>query len=257
MKKINYLLLSAFAGGLTVSSLNAAVLGEWNFDNQGTVSTALSSSNLDAGVSILSSLQFNTSGGFGFDSAGVNAVPDTLNDGYGFGGNSGEQVAFIHRATYFDGSSVPDPRPTVDDYTSFGEGALEGTTAALGNGNAPLSFSITAGLQGLRIDSLMIDTTNANADLIVGFQRAGDAAGSTVTLNSGNLMDTADLTSSIVVSAGTSQTFTISLNSGSLNTGHVVNEFVLNGAVIPEPGTYALMAGTLALGAVMLRRRRD
>jgi hypothetical protein len=35
-----------------------------------------------------------------------------------------------------------------------------------------------------------------------------------------------------------------------------VNDYAVNGTVIPEPSTYALLSGCLALGAVMLRRGR-
>ena len=251
MKK-TIILSIALAMGLATA--NADILGEWTFNNRASVATALQSSNLDAGVSSLSSLQFNSSGGFGFDSAGPNNVPNTVNDGYGFGGNSGEDVAFIHRATYFDGSAVPSPRPTADHYTSFGSASQEGTGADLGDGNAPISFTITAGAQDVRVDSLTTDTTTANAPLIVYFQQAGASAGNYVTLNSGNLTDTVLLSTPVVVGAGLTKTFTINLNSGSLNSGHVVNEFVLNGAVVPEPATLGLFA-TVGGGLLILRRR--
>lgn len=250
--KRTIILTSVLAMGFTAA--NADVLGEWTFNNRASVATALESSNLDAGVSTLSSLQFNSSGGFGFDVAGPNNVPNTINDGYGFGGNSGEDVAFIHRATYFDGSAVPSPRPTADHYTSFGAGAGEGTGAALGNGNAPISFTITAGAQDVQVDSLTIDTTAGNAPLIVSFQEAGASVGNAVTLNGGNLNDTSVLSSAVVVGAGQTKTFTINLNSGSLDSAHIVNEFVLNGSVIPEPGTLS-MIGAIGVAVLFIRRR--
>ena len=43
---------------------------------------------------------------------------------------------------------------------------------------------------------------------------------------------------------------------GNGNSDTVFDKVVLNGAVVPEPGTYALLAGCLALTSVMLRRRR-
>lgn len=244
----NTLKTIAFASLFSGVAVFADILGEWNFNSGTTSAQLLASSNLNAGVSGLSALTFNT-----FDDFGNNKVPNSVHDGIGFGGNSGELVAFIHRANYFDGSAVPDPRPEADDFTSFGTGTLEGTSAALGNGNAPVWFTITAGAQALRVDSLTISTTTANAPLIVGFQEAGAAAGNTVILNGGNLSDRALLSSSIVVAAGQTKTFSISLNSGNLNSGHCVNEFVLNG-IIPEPNTYALLGGLLALGWVIFAK---
>lgn len=42
-----------------------------------------------------------------------------------------------------------------------------------------------------------------------------------------------------------------------LNTGFGQQGITLNASAIPEPSTYAALAGALALGVVMLRRRRS
>lgn len=239
--------LALLFSGVAVS---ADILGAWNFNSGATTAQRLASSNQAAGVSNLSALTFNT-----FDDVGPGLIPNSVHDGIGFDGNRGEQVAFIRRANYFNTSGVP-PKENASNFTSFGLAALQGTGAALGNGNAPVWFTITAGPQALRIDSLTVGTTSTNAPLIVSFQEAGTQPTQSITLNSGNLVDTASLSSSITFSAGQTKTFSISLNSNSLSSFHVVNEFVLNGAVVPEPATYALFGGLFALGWVMLRCRR-
>jgi hypothetical protein len=251
MKKAHISL--ACLGMMTTASLQAAVLAEWTFNNTSSLANALSSSSVDAGVSSVSGLQMNSGGGFGFDFAGLNNVPNSVNDGYGFGGaGGGVKVMFTHRANYFDGSG-----PNASSYTSLGSGASQGTAAGLGDGNAPVSFMVTAGAQDLSIDSLTttIAAANPGSDLIVGFQEAGAAAGTTVTLNAGSSWTgTSLLASPVVIGAGQTKTFTFNLNSGALNSFHNIDEFVLNGEVVPEPSVGILLGlGTLAL---TLRRRR-
>jgi len=256
MKKAHISL--ACLGMMTTASLQAAVLAEWTFNDTSSLANALSSSSVDAGVSSVSGLQMNSAGGFGFDFAGLNNVPNSVNDGYGFGGaGGGVKVMFTHRANYFDGSTVPSPRPNTNSYTSFGSGASQGTAAGLGNGNAPVSFMVTAGTQDLRIDSLTttIAAANPGSNLIVEFQEVGAAAGTAVTLNGGSSWTgTSLLTSPVVIGSGQTKTFTLNLNSGALNSFHNIDEFVLNGEVVPEPSVGILLGlGTLAL---TLRRRR-
>ena len=109
----------------------------------------------------------------------------------------------------------------------------------------------------MSIDSLTttIAAANPGPDLIVGFQEAGAAAGTTVTLNAGSSWTgTSLLASPVVIGAGQTKTFTFNLNSGALNSFHNIDEFVLNGEVVPEPSVGILLGlGTLAL---TLRRRR-
>jgi hypothetical protein len=95
MNKAHSLSFIIFAVSST-ALLNAAVIAEWTF-NAGANSTArLASSGVPAGATI-SGLSFNSS----FTDVGPGAVPNDVHDGFGFGGNAGDQVIFLHRANYF------------------------------------------------------------------------------------------------------------------------------------------------------------
>lgn len=211
--------------GLVFNEGETLPLGEWNF-NTGANSTARLASSSVVGGATISGLVMNSSGGFGFRDVGVNAVPNNEHDGYGFGGNGGEQVMFTHRANYFDGAGT-DP---VNDYTSFASSLDQGTTAGLGDGNAAVSFTVTADAgKTVTVESVTCHKVSGDA-FILGIQRAGETFGTTVTLV-GNATDTAYLATPITVSDGDTQTFTMSFNSGALNTVHNLNEFILNGTV--------------------------
>ena len=213
-------------------SLNGSVvreehppLAEWTFDSGDSSVDLLASSGVVEGATI-SGLSFNDS----FTDFGPEAVPNDLHDGFGFGGNSGDRVIFLHRATYFDGSDVPDPRPTLDDYTSWGIGSNQGTGADLSsNGNAAISFTIEADeLSIITVDSLTVDFTSGGA-CIWQIQEAGAAEGAQGTVNSGNPLLTVALNAPVVIGAGESKTFTINVNSGALNSLHNIDGLSLNG----------------------------
>ncbi|MDB4553640.1 hypothetical protein N9012_04275, partial [Akkermansiaceae bacterium] len=110
MNKAFSLSITIFSMSST-AALHAAVIAEWTFDTGANSAARLASSSVSTGATI-SGLSFNDS----FTDVGPGAVPNDVHDGFGFGGNSGDQVIFLHRANYFDGSSVPSPRPTVNDY---------------------------------------------------------------------------------------------------------------------------------------------
>lgn len=235
---------------LLAVGLNAdsALLGEWTFNAGNTTAERLASSSNAAGVTV-SSLSFNDS----FDDVGVGAVPSSVHDGLGFGGNSGQQVMFLHRANYFDNSAVPSPRPTNSDYTSWGNGTAAGTGSNLSaNGNAPFAFTVTAGAtETVTIEELTFERTGG-ANTIFQFQEAGASVGPSVTVTSNNTPFTAALNSPVVIGPGQTKTFTFNVNSGNLNSLINLNEIKLNGTVVPEPGSLAL----LGLGGLCVLRRR-
>ena len=237
-------------------SLNGSVereehppLAEWTFNSGATSVELLAPSDVVEGATI-SGLSFNDS----FTDFGPGAVPNDVHDGFGFGGNGGDQVIFLHRANYFDGSAVPSPRPTVSDYTSWGQGSAQGTGAGSSNGNAPIAFTIGAdAATSVTVDSLTIDFTSGGAS-IWQIQEAGAVEGAPGTLNSGNPLITVALNAPVVIGAGESKTFTINVNSGALNSLHNIDGLALNGTVasIPEPSSGIL----LCLGALALTRRQ-
>jgi len=229
-------------------NVDAAVLGEWTFDTGASTAARMASSNNAAGVTV-SSLSFNDS----FSDFGPGAVPNDVHDGIGFGGNSGQQVMFLHRADYFDSSAVPSPRPTSADYTSWGNGESAGTGADLSsNGNAPFAFTVTAGAtETVTVESFTVERISG-APTIFQFQEAGATVGPSVTANS-NGDFTALLNTPVVIGPGATKTFTFNVNSGSRNSSINLNDITLNGSVVPEPGSLALLA---AGGLCVLRRRR-
>ena len=218
-----------------VASLAADTLGKWSFDDTSSQLTALAASNVIAGASV-SGLTMNSFGGQGFDFAGLDSVPGSDHDGYGFGlAAQGVSVMFLHRANYYDGEG-----PDAVSYTSFGPGGgdviAQGTAAGLGDGYAPISFAVTAAVGGeVKVESLSVSIAVANpgAALFVGFQEAGAlVAGSSVLVGEHPVFTmTSKLNAPVVIRSGQTKTFTISLNSGSVDSMHNVNGFTLNGLV--------------------------
>ena len=238
----------ACLGMMTTASLQAAVLAEWNFNDTASQAAALGATSVAVGTTV-SGLSFNDS----FDFAGLNNVPSSVHDGYGFGGASGANVIFLHRANYFDGDGAP-PKENASDYTSWANGASAGTGDILSaDGNAPVVFTVTAGVgQTVTLESLTFDRVGGS-DTIIEFQEAGATVGSGVTLNS-NTDFVVALAAPVIIGSGQTKSFTFNLNSGALNTSINIDDITLNGTVVPEPSSTALLGlGGLAL---ILRRRR-
>ena len=164
MKKRTRLVCAAMMVTALSGIARADTLAVWNFDTGGSSAARLAASNAVAGASVSGLIMNTDAGGYGFEDFGPGAVPESVHDGYGFGGAAPDvYVMFLHRADYFDGSAVPDPRPTEEDYTSFGLGdggtQPQGTTAGLGDGNAPISFTVSALLgQTVTISNLTVVT---------------------------------------------------------------------------------------------------
>lgn len=247
-------LCAAIAAAMTSGVANADTLATWSFDGSGgpgdSAAQRLAVENATAEI-IVSDLDFNdlstdTSSDRGFFNAqdgGGSVLPwapangvATNYDGIGFGGNSGEQVMFLHRATFFDGSAVP-PKPKASDYTSFGEGGSQGTTAGDGDGHAPISFTVeNTGTEDVNIIGLKSHMLGPDA-FIFGIQEAGAAPGPTTTLGSGGTGTAMLAGSGVVVGAGQTKTFTVSVNSGKLDSKHSVNYFELISGAPPVVAT--------------------
>lgn len=226
---------------LLASTAHAAVISEWTFNTGANSTDRLASSSVASGASV-SGLAINAS----FDDFGPGVVPSGNNDGFGFGGNSGEQVIFWHRATSGTPSTWGNP------------GGLGANTTVA---NSPMSFTVTAGaFTEVTIDSISIDAITPNtAAYIVHFQEAGATpANPGVTGNGGNAFDITVSANSgpIVIDAGTSKTFTVNWNSGAFDSTHLINGLSLNGSTVSVPTPAALPAGLGLIVMVAARRRR-
>ncbi|WP_162029719.1 MULTISPECIES: PEP-CTERM sorting domain-containing protein [unclassified Lentimonas] len=84
----------------------------------------------------------------------------------------------------------------------------------------------------------------------------GGGASDTVT-QAGTGSFSATFTTDFTVAAGQTLTVLFSQNSDGLGTADNIAIGGITLAAIPEPGTYALLAGSLALCSVMVRRRRS
>lgn len=237
-----HIVTAMLAMALLASTAHAAVIGEWTFNTGANSTDRLASSSVAVGTT-LTGLAINAS----FDDFGPGVIPSGNNDGFGFGGNSGEQALFWHRATSGTSSTWGNPSTA----------AGVDTTVA----NSPMSFTVTAGaFTEVTIDSISIDALPANtAAYIVHFQEAGATpANPGVTANGGNSFDITVAANGgpVVIAAGTSKTFTINWNSGSFDSSHVINQINLNGSTASVPTPAALPAGLGLIVMVAARRRR-
>jgi hypothetical protein len=222
----------------TTSVLFPEEIAAWTFNTGMTSAERRAASSVPPGAAV-SGLAFNTS----FIDFGPGVVPTGAHDGFGFGVNSGDSVIFLKRANYFDGSTVPNPRPTAENYTSWGAGSTAGTGANLSaNGNAPIIFSVTAGARStVTVVSLTVDFTSGS-NIIFQFQEAGAAPGGGITFSASNRLATLPLAAPVVIGPGETRTFTINLNSGGLNTNHNIDGISLNGAVESDASPYEIWA---------------
>jgi len=239
-RSIKIYLCAAIAAVLGSGIASADTLATWSFNDGGTSAERLAADNAVAGVTV-SGLDFNglstdtgTVRGF-FDAqpgGGISVLPwhesngvATNYDGIGFGGNGGEQVMFLHRALFFDGSPVR-PKPKAEDYTSFGDGS-QGTTAGDADGHAPISFTVeNAGTEDVNIVGLAVHNKDGGG-FIFNIQEAGASPGTSVTIGNG-ATDTALVSGGgVVVGVGQTKTFTININTGALDSRHSLNYFEL------------------------------
>ena len=206
-------------------------IARWTFDAGTTSAQRRAASNFSQ-ASPVSPLSFNTS----FIDFGPGVVPSGSHDGFGFGSNSGDNVIILKRANYFNNSAVPSPKPTTNDYSSWGAGAGVGTGANLtAIGNAPISFTVSAdSLAAVTVVSLTVDFTSGS-DIIFEFQEAGAPVGADATLRSSTPLATIPLPAPVEIGPGQTKTFTININSGNLNSSHNIDSIAVNGMIAAPP----------------------
>lgn len=205
-------------------------LGNWTFNATGSgsqsvrLASALGSSNVAAGLT-LSPLSMNSS----FDFAGFNNVPTSVNDGYGFGGNTGQSVLFLHRANYDNDSPSPNPRPE-GRVTSWGPANGAGISTSVTG--ATLSFTVSTNpFTTLTVNRLLVEGTGQGSDYLVRFQSADAAAGQSPA--AGRSAMTIWLNGPVVLGPSETRVFTVNLDSGALNSGHLINTISLFGSTAP------------------------
>lgn len=207
--------VTVFSACLIISSqLEAETIGQWAFDSGETTAELLASSAVENGVTV-SSLVINDA----VEDFGPEAVPDSNNDGMGFGTNiQGNQVLFWHRAAFFNNMGV--------GATTWGAPGFDGIDTSVNT--APMSFTVTAKAgYDVTIESITVESENPG--YLFYFQQAGQAAGQEY--GGATATTTALLTSSVVIPEGTSKTFTVNWNSGALNAFFNIDAIVLNGTV--------------------------
>lgn len=224
-------------GAVFISVSSAAVIGSYTFDDN-TGATQFLIGNLDDPTNVatgagLSELGVNPSIGY----AGGNNVPPSGPDGFGFGGNLGEQVMFWRRA-------------------ANGQSSLWGTAndSRTPIAEAPMNLTVSAdpGFE-VTVDSILIESVNS-PDAINNLQVDGAPVGAAVTsavTTNPYRQNLVLLDVPVTVAGGTSTTFTVLWNSGSFDQLHKVNFIDVNGSVVPEPSTALLL---LVLAAVTVRR---
>lgn len=208
----------------------STALGRWTFDHTGSgsqaarLASALGSSDVASGLS-LSPLSVNAS----FDFAGFNNLPNSVNDGYGFGGNAGQQVLFISRADYDNNSPSPNPRPESRATTW---GPANGTGISTSVAGAPLSFTVSTNpFTTLTVNRLLVEGTGQGDDYLVRFQSADAATGQSPAAGRSSM--TIWLNSPVVLGPSETRVFTVNLDSAALNSGHLINTISLFGTTAP------------------------
>ncbi|MEM6748859.1 MAG: dockerin type I domain-containing protein [Planctomycetota bacterium] len=213
---------------LAAPAASAALLGSYTFDTGATSAERLDSSGVASGLT-LSSLGLGSNGTL--EDAGVNALPGSTNDGFGFGGAGANQVMFWDRAA----NGVTSSWGTfATPGTSNPDGA--NTTVATADNIAGMNFTITADAgQIVTVEDVFISAPGS-PDYLVAFQPAGDLGpdvNSADTSNDGADDARAAIGGPFVILPGQSQDFTIAWNSGGFNQRILLNQIDVNGSVAP------------------------
>ena len=205
--KIKLVLYVVLVGML--NSVQAEILAQWNFNDTTTRETALSVSHVVEGVAMTGLTPHDS-----LEFAGLNAVPKSEMDGYGFGKNEGRQVLFLKRA---------------EQYVSSLWGS-DGTTTVEG---APLSFALRVdAVSAVKIESVIVVYANG-PNLLLYFQEADADRGTEALLKGERFLEEVSLEKPLVVRKGESKALTINLNSGQFASSHGIDAIMLLGEVAP------------------------
>ncbi len=169
-----------------------------------------------------------------------NQSSGTMTIGAGTGGSTGRLAAEDGVTMSFSELTL---QATGTMAFEFGSASVSTFTSSKSNGAATMLLD---GIVEVDLDAL--DTVGAYT-LFTGSHAS--------TVLSGALMTDLTNAGGSIVSSATSTHFNV-LNEGAIDWSLTLsgNDLVLSVAAIPEPGTYALLAGCFALASVMIRRRR-
>lgn len=197
---------------------------------------SLGASSLTAGVANISYGSFAGVGGsnfFGSDAAAV----DSIAIGY-FAGNTVDATS-LSGWTAFGTSTTFNPQ-------GFSSNSLSSINTTAGNGLTAYVLIVDGGLQAVATLNSWVAITGADAPaspsgLAYTFGAADVASNITFFTAAGTTLNIVDGGGTNFAPTGTSGTGV---------------SFTLSAVAVPEPSTFAALAGLCALGAVMVRRRR-
>lgn len=168
-----------------------------------------------------------------------------------FGWKNNGTDALFNQVMWFDTTNVPGFAADLSDLT--------GQTVEM-------SFAMPA-LNGGQTASLYYATyTNVTSATLLGWGMPGTLESNLIASGlNGNGVLTYDVTSTLGAAAGAEKNrafFTLKIDSPASNpaTGTTVIDFDWSGAtltIVPEPSTYALLAGFAVFGLIMFRRRQE
>ena len=227
---------TAAVGLMTSASLSAATIAQYTF-----------ASNLSATTK----------------DANLTASAFTVGAGIAGSGRSSSSASLFARASETDFSNQISSTTAIgaNDYFSFSVGANSGFEMDLTSITFDLGYTRNGSFEGKQFRTYVLSSIDGfTSSALLGFDTI-DIGANTSTATYPNGTATISLAGAQFQDLTSSTEFRLYIadNTGDTNYIHRIDNVTLNGEVVafvPEPGTYALMSGLLALCSVMLRRRR-
>lgn len=228
-----------------IAAANASLIAGWDFSQFTTDGTDDVDFNYQAQTSLKANYSDLGASGLGSDANPFGEVSWTSAGAVVANGSnltSGQNLRGIStKVNGFDSANV-------SDGGQVGSGSFSAQA-----GGASMTFGVTAGssFNTLALQFGAATNDSSAGSVVVYAGTASDSLsqiGSTVALTASEDLYTVDLGS-----LGSASTFFVQFQ-GSTNA--LYDNVAISGTVVPEPSAFAAMTGALALGAVMVRRRR-